>query len=66
MKAYIIDAWAFSVFILSREAVLLAFVKNQISGEVCGTSGEHRLTRSFKMSIFPSSVLSKAVLPTSH
>lgn len=64
MKACIVNAWAFSVvFMLWREDVLWTFVKNQISGEVCGTSGEHRLTRSFRLSIFPRSVLSKAVLP---
>lgn len=64
MKACIVNAWAFSVvFMLWREDVLWTFVRNQISGEVCGTSGEHRLTRSFRLSIFPRSVLSNAVLP---
>lgn len=56
----------FIFFILQREDVLWAFVQNQISGEVCETSGEHRLTRSFRVSILPNSELSKVVLPTSH
>lgn len=37
------------IFILWREDVLWTFVKNQISGEVCGTSGERILTRNFRV-----------------
>lgn len=37
MKACIVSAWVFGIspFILWREGVLRAFVKSQMSGEVC-------------------------------